>query len=62
MFNFSPFKKGDRAIDDMPIRKADDEPKKGDGRFQPGPQTKETCQNKRYDRLRLDRFRFNVHG
>jgi hypothetical protein len=41
MFNFSPFKKGDRAIDDMPIRKADDEPKKGDGRFQPGPQTKE---------------------
>ena len=42
MFNFSPFKKGDRAIDDMPIRKADDEaPKKGDGRFQPGSQTKE---------------------
>ena len=42
MFNFSPFKKGDRAIDDMPVRKADDDaPKKGDGRFQPGPQTKE---------------------
>ena len=41
MFNFSPFKKEDRAINDG-LQKADAETKpKTGGQFQPGPQTKE---------------------
>jgi len=42
MFNFGRFTKGDRPINDG-LQKADDgEKPKGDGRFKPGPQTKET--------------------